>query len=203
MESSIKIIDIIQSKKQSAEGAAEKQDNTKLLDVEPIEIESIDQQTVDEDVAKEIEVNFSSVEPIELFSITDTYGRLSDSVEYVEKLLGVSVVPLEMCCISPEVVELKRHKIYEFEGHRLAMSSKIREDVVEKYKDKIYKTLSMGTVYEEVLNTKVTYNGEDYDSLALSEAEWTYVLSLYRLYKSRLYVTSSGKMTMEIQAERR
>lgn len=152
---------------------------------------------------EEVPVDFSgtNVMAIDIPMINDEHGRISDVIEALEEATGLSVIPLKMGNVSEEVCSLARHKIYDFEGKRFAMSYKLRRNVVDGFVERIMKALSSGIPFIEDLNTSVIYDGQEYETLALSEVEWTELMAKFRNYKERLFI-SGGKFTMEIQAER-
>lgn len=154
---------------------------------------------------QDIDVDYSTLEvqPIELESINDKHGRISDILEALENSTGMSVIPFEMGHIAPEVSSLARHKIFDFDGTRFAMSHKKRSSVIGDYRRRIINTISSGVPFREEINTHVSHNGKDYMTFKLSEDEWTYIIAIFRNYKERLYKTSDGKIILEVLAERR
>ena len=160
-------------------------------------------EEVEPDSGVEVSVDFtrSRVEAIEITAINDEHGRISDIIEALEDETGLSVIPLTMGNIAKEVCSLARHKIFDFNGERYAMSYRIRKNVIDSFCERIVRTLSSGVPFSEVLNTSVIYAGEEFRTLSLSEDEWTEVLAKFRKYKQRLYIVS-GKLVMEILGER-
>lgn len=142
------------------------------------------------------------VEAVEIPSIVDKYGRLSDIIEAFELETGMSVIPLKMVNIAPEVESLQRHEIFEFMGERYAMSRIPREKVVEEWQEKILANLSTGLVFEEDLVTNIVHNNQTYKTLSLSRAEWTLLLSKFRFYKQDLVVRNEKSIVMMVFAER-
>jgi Fe-S-cluster formation regulator IscX/YfhJ len=151
-----------------------------------------------------IDVDFSRVdtEVVELEEIRDDYGRISDLIESLEECTGLSVIPLEMGHIAPEVTKLERHDIYEFDGERFAMSHHLRKKIIDGYKARIIKVLSSGLPFKESLNVSVEYDGKEYVTLQLSQDEWTYLMAIFRNYKERLYQTSDGQLYLEVLPDR-
>jgi len=168
----------------------------KMDDVDPVNIQGVER----DDVA--VDISDITTEAIELPVINDEHGRLSDLLEALEKKTGLSVIPLEMGHIAPEVRSLSRHTIFENNGVRYAMSHHIRYDVINSLQDRIIKTLSSGLPFEELLNIKVTYNGKEYDTLSLSEDEWKLMMAKFRKYKEKLTRTTDGQYCLSILAER-
>lgn len=171
-----------------------------------VEIEGIEPVSVEIPVpcADVVAVNISSVqtEAIELPAINDEHGRISDIITALEDETGMSVIPLEMGHIAPEVQSLREHSIFENSGKRFAMSHRIREDVIDSWQERIIKSLSAGIPFEEVLNIVVTYRGYEYETLALSVDEWTLLMAKFRKYKERLTRTPSGEFCLHVYAER-
>lgn len=152
-------------------------------------------------MSDEIPVTFMDVPPVVITEIKDVQGRLSDIVESIEAETGLSVVPLEMAKIASEVSRLQRHEIFECGNHRFAMSSKIRQSVVDRYIDRITRTLSSGLPFIENLTKIVTYKGEDFKTYTLSRQEWTYIMSAFREYRQSLVRTNGSDIVLEISTE--
>lgn len=197
---SANLADIIKKEKVDA-GVAEAEDfesdDLVLTQQDISEIEETEKMQV-----IDVNLNDVNVEAVEIESINDHFGRLSDLIESLEVVTGLSVIPLEMGHIAPEVVSLSRHKIIEFNGVRYAMSPNVRMDVIEKWSERIRKQLSEGIPFMEKLNLSVTYNGVEYETLALSEAEWKYLMSMYRRYKQQLAKVNGNEIVLAILAER-
>ena len=150
----------------------------------------------------ELQVKHINVEPIQLQEINDTYGRLSDIIEAVEHSTGLSVIPLEMANIAPEVASFNRHDIFTFHNKRFAMSRVPRENVMDAYQEKIIQTLESGVVFREDITTNVKYKDKEYLTLKLSATEWTFLLSKFCRYKQSLRIVDDNSIIMEIFAER-
>lgn len=161
--------------------------------------EEILQDSTDTDVS--IAVDVMDVEEITIPAIVDTYGRLSDRVEALEHETGLSVIPLTMANIAPEVESLSRHEIFEFNGERYAMSSKVRDQVINNWQEKVIANLSSGLAFEEGLVINVEYRGILYKTLSLSKNEWTLLLSKFRLFKQSLVIRNRSNIIMTIKAE--
>lgn len=198
---SIGIVDIIKRKQQMDKRAEEE----KILDIDDTEM-IVDDESVDAESVSitDIDVDISgvSVESVDLAEIRDEHGRISDLIESLEEFTGLSVTPLEMGHVAPEVASLERHEIFEFNGERYAMSHKIRKKVVDAYKTRIIKVLSSGLPFKESLNTVVEYDGKEYETLQLSRDEWTYLMAMFRNYKEKLYESSDGKIYYEVFPDR-
>lgn len=163
-----------------------------FLDEVPIDVE----QSTDE-----IEVSIIDVDEVVIPEIKDVKGRLSDIIESIEQSTGLSVVPLNMAGIAPEVIKLQRHEIFELGDARYAMSKQVRENVVNEYVDRIRKSLTSGLPFVENLSKGVTYFGEDYRTIALSRVEWTIIISKFRRYKSAIRIKDGIDLVLEIYPE--
>lgn len=163
-----------------------------FLDEVPIDVE----QSTDE-----IEVSIIDVDEVVIPEIKDVKGRLSDIIESIEQSTGLSVVPLNMAGIAPEVIKLQRHEIFELGDVRYAMSKQVRENVVNEYVDRIRKSLTSGLPFVENLSKGVTYFGEDYRTIALSRVEWTIIISKFRRYKSAIRIKDGIDLVLEIYPE--
>lgn len=194
----VSIHDVLKSRESETILSANDFDVINTEEEEAIDVDLKDAET-------DIEVDLTGVEaaPIELAVISDEHGRISDLIEALEETTGQSVIPFEMGHISPEVMTLARHKIFEFAGGRFAMSHRKRMGVIESFQERIIKTLSSGIPFREELNTVVTYNDTEYKTFKLSEDEWKYLMAKFRNYKERLFVTSDNKLVIEILAERK
>lgn len=139
-----------------------------------------------QDCVKEVEVDLLPIEALEIGIIRDSKGYLSDVVDkYLEKL-NSTVVPLAMTTILPQVAELKRHTLFVLGTERFAMSDDVRQDVITAYKDTITEKLKSGMPFKESLCTKIIHENTTYTNLKLCEAEWTYLVSLFRNYNAKL-----------------
>ena len=161
-------------------------------------VEDVAEDDIESDV---IPVSYVDVEKVLIPEIKDVEGRLSDIVESIETITGLSVVPLEMAAIAPEVTKLQRHEIFELGGHRYAMSSHVRDAVILNYKEKIVSTLSRGLPFIENLSQQITYKGVDYKTFTLSRQEWTLLLSTFREYKGSVRRKNKTDLVLEISTE--
>ena len=162
-----------------------------------------EEPTIVEGADSVIQVQLVDVEPIKIAEIVDVHGRISDIVESLELKLNIAVVPLSMARIAPEISRLQRHELYELGGQKYAMAKRPRESVVSKYCERIVKTLSSGLPFSESLMINVDYNGTMYRTIALSQVEWTLILSRFRNYKEVLKIVNKNELVMEILAEPR
>ncbi len=163
--------------------------------------EIVEEEETDQGTDISVDFTRSHVEAIDVIPVNDKYGRISDIIEALEDETGLSVIPLTMGNIAKEVSSLARHKLFDFGGERYAMSYRIRKNVIDAFCDRIVHTLSSGVPYSEVLNTTISYKGEEFATLALSEDEWTEVLAKFRKYKQRLFILN-GRLTMEVYSEK-
>lgn len=150
----------------------------------------------------EIKVDFMDVEPIVIDEIVDRHGRLSDILEALEEELHVSVIPLQMAKIAPEVTKLQRHEIFMFGKESYSFSQNVRRDVVDSILDSIISNISSGIPFSYDLITSVMYDGQSYRTLALSRKEWTYILSKCRNYKQSLVTDMANSITLNVFAEK-
>lgn len=193
---SVSIVDIIKEEK-------EKEQKTVEVDFEePVASEDEEQPETVHTQDVEVDFNDVDVEEIQLEEIRDEHGRISDIIESLEQCTGLSVIPLEMGHIAPEVSSLERHKIFEYNGVRYAMSHNKRMHVIKAYKERIIRLLSSGLPFKESLNTTVVYDGKDYETLSLSEDEWKYLMAMFRKYKEHLFYGENGKLFLEVLPDR-
>lgn len=174
-----------------------------VIEVETLEaVEPVVMSEEETTVMIPISVHFTEVEAVNVAEIRDEHGRLSDMLDAIGEELDVTVLPLHMCNIAPEVTMLQRHEIFELGGVRYSMTDKIRRKEVDNYKQRILRSLKMGLPYEETLVSSVTYNNKDYSIISLSRAEWTLLLSMFRNYKQSLFINGENKIVMRVLAER-
>lgn len=147
-------------------------------------------------------INYMNVEQIIIPEITDSQGRLSDIVESFEVTTGLSVIPLDMTDVAPEVSQLKRHSIFTIDDKRFAMSNKIREDVVQKYIEDITSMLKTGLPFIKSLSVTIPFDGKDYKSYALSQKEWTYLISVFNAYHGGVYLHGDD-LVLKVTPKRR
>lgn len=164
-------------------------DNTN--DVIPVEVAS-----------STIQVDFVDVDALIINDIRDLRGRISDLIDVIEEKTGNSVIPFEVANIAPEIVKLQRHDIFHIDDKCYAMDRVPRNDVVESYTERIIKTISSGLPFIESLQTKMEYGGVLYNTYALSQAEWTIILSKFRRYRQELKIQNGSNIVMSIYAER-
>lgn len=150
-----------------------------------------------------IQVDFEEdIEPIKVSEIIDTHGRLSDIIENLESETGLSVIPLRMANIAPEVSQLQRHEIFTFAGERYAFSRTVRKNVCDRYLSQIVSNISEGVPFSLDLVTSVAWGDDVYKTLLLSRVEWTYILSKCREFKQSFTTDKQSRITMQIFAER-
>lgn len=63
-----------------------------------------------EDTVIPVDIDSVDVDAIEIMSVNDEHGRISDIIESLENETGLSVIPLRMANVLPEVCSLSRHK---------------------------------------------------------------------------------------------
>lgn len=194
------ISDVIKSRSEgSSDVASEKDFEEEIEEIEPV---AVNLPEMDDGDVVAVDVSLVEAEAIELPAINDDHGRISDIIRALEDETGLSVIPLEMGHVAPEVQSLSKHSIFVNQGKRFAMSHRIRQDVISGWQERIVKMLSAGLPFEEKLNIIVTYKGEEYETLSLSEDEWTLLMAKFRNYKERLTKTKSGEYCLYVYAER-
>ena len=169
---SISIMDVIKHRSTESKSVQNTEDFGEIN-------EETESSAADDTWSSDVPVDMSSIETdmIELVAISDEHGRISDLIEAPEEETGLSVIPLDMGHVAPEVQNLSRHSIFENKGIRYAMSHRIRNDAILNLQERIIKTLSSALPFEEKLNIKVTYNGTEYETLSLSQDEWTLIMT--------------------------
>lgn len=149
-----------------------------------------------------ISVDFADVEPISIKEIVDVHGRLSDILESVEDELGISVIPLKMVDIAPEVAQLQRHEIFTLGDTRYAFSHRIRKNVCDHYLEQIVTCLSEGVPFKLELGTTIMWHDQQFNTFLLSRDEWTYIMSKCREFKQKLTTDRKSQITLHVYAEK-
>ena len=157
----------------------------------------ITEETPEENI-KSIDVVFNDVEAVRVSQITDSKGRLSDTLDAISAITGFATLPLSITTIPSEIASLQRHKLYTVCGARYAMAMTIRDDKVNNYCSAIAQNLQDGVPYSMSLFKPLTYNGQTYQSLDLTEGEWTMILSKFRNYKQRLFIKDDTDLILEV-----
>lgn len=169
---------------------------------QPSEDEEFALDTEEVKAESTIPVVFTDVEEVVIPEIKDVYGRISDIIDGISEQLGIAVVPFEMIGVTPELVRLQRHDIFTLGDKKFAMRKEPRPGVVEQWKTKIIKMLSSGLPFSESLITTVQFDGKVCHTLALSEVEWTILMSMFRRYKQQLRLCNGNSdLILEIFAE--
>ena len=145
---------------------------------------------------------FSEIEPIVIDTIIDKQGRLSDILESIEEECGISVIPLKMAEIAPEVAQLKRHEIFTLGNERYAFSHRVRLNVCDHYLEQIVSCLSEGVPFTLDLATTISWHDSQYNTFLLSRDEWTYIMSKCRNFKQKLTTDGKSQITLHIFAEK-
>lgn len=158
-------------------------------------------KNTDSEMSIQVDIE-KDVAPIEIKEIVDVHGRLSDIIDALSEEVGLSVIPLRMANIAPEVSKLQRHEIFTFAGERYAFSQVIRQNVCDRYIEQIVKNISEGVPYQLDLITTITWKDNDYKTLLLSRAEWTYIMSKCRDFKQKLITDQKSQITLKVFAER-
>jgi hypothetical protein len=147
---------------------------------------------------KEIQISFVEVDPIEIFEVTDTEGRIKDIVEAMESETGCSVIPFSIASLSPNITYIQDHDIKHLKGEHFSFSRVVRDSVIEDYKERIISKLRNGIPFYENLWTSFSYNNVDYFTLKLSECEWTLICSMFRKCNAKIYCTDADDFTISI-----
>jgi hypothetical protein len=155
-----------------------------------------------EEPQTDIPVMFSEIEPIIIDTIIDKQGRLSDILESIEEECGISVIPLKMAEIAPEVAQLKRHEIFTLGNERYAFSHRVRLNVCDHYLEQIVSCLSEGVPFTLDLATTISWHDSQYNTFLLSRDEWTYIMSKCRNFKQKLTTDGKSQITLHIFAEK-
>lgn len=155
-----------------------------------------------EEAQTDIPVMFSEIEPIVIDTIIDKQGRLSDILESIEEECGISVIPLKMAEIAPEVAQLKRHEIFTLGNERYAFSHRVRLNVCDHYLEQIVSCLSEGVPFTLDLATTISWHDSQYNTFLLSRDEWTYIMSKCRNFKQKLTTDGKSQITLHIFAEK-
>lgn len=165
-------------------------------------IEGLDEQS-NAGALQNISVQFDDeITPVDIPEIKDEHGRLSDILEALEDELGISVIPLKMANIAPEVTMLQRHEIFTFGGERYAFSKRVRHNVCDRYTENIVASISEGLPFQMELVTGITWNDKEYRTLLLSRTEWTLILSKFRQFKQSLMTDDKTQFVLKVCAER-
>lgn len=190
----IRIDELVTSKEKVTEPLAE----------EPTMAEDAEQELELQEPAQDscISVDFTEIEPISIKSIVDVHGRLSDILESVEDDLGISVIPLKMVDIAPEVEQLQRHEIFTLGGVRYAFSHRVRKNVCDHYLEQIVTCLSEGVPFTLELATTIIWQDKQYNTFLLSRDEWTYIMSKCREFKQKLTTDNKSQITLHVYAEK-
>lgn len=128
-----------------------------------------------------------SVDEVNIPKITDTTGRLSESIKVIEQETSSAVIPLEITKVLPQCSELAEHDILTYKGKRFASSREIRPNVIAKLKATIIESLTAGLAFRRNLWTTIDYKGNTYDTLELSLEEQSLICAMFKSYNSGVY----------------
>lgn len=140
-----------------------------------------------------VDTGLSAIE-VELPEITDDSGRLSDAVSAIMQQTGLSVIPFSALQLSPSVATLRDYTVREYLGEKFALSTSVRQSVIEQYKERIVKVLSVGSQFRESLWIQFSYNGKEYKTLALSEIEYSTLCKMFSTKHPEVYQTDDGNI---------
>lgn len=173
--------------------------------VEPQEVESPIREAIEAvekvaivDDTKDLQVTFNNADAICVTKITDSKGRLSDTLEAITDITGFATLPLSVTTIPDEIVSLQRHQLYTLCGVRYAMATSIRDEKVNAYCTAITQNLQEGVPFISSLFKEFEYMGQMHRTLDLTEGEWTTVLSKFRNYKQRLFTKGDNDLILEV-----
>ena len=148
---------------------------------------------------QKIEFNFTDCEPIELDEIDDAEGFICSRLTKLENKYGVSVLPLDLCGIPNNVVQIKNHKIIEINGRKFA-SGTSRVVNNEDYAGLLSQTknsLQRLKPLEIHLLQQKTINGFSFVAPILNEFEINQFISKCRNFKPEVYFVSNGDIVIK------
>ena len=149
--------------------------------------------SVDDNV---LPVKMMDVPSVIIQTIEDSQGRLSTIIDNYCLTTGEVCIPLEITQILPQVKNLKRYDIVEYEGKRFATADVIREDIIGKFKKAITDAISQGLSYEEYLEEDFVYQGTKLRNLVLTAKEQSFLISAFRNYHAYVYYSKEHKSLM-------
>jgi len=148
---------------------------------------------------KKIQFNFTDCEPIELDAINDDEGYICNRLVALENKYGVSVLPLDLCGIPNNVMQIKDHKIIEIDGRKFASGTN-RVVNNEDYGSLLAKTKSSLQKLNPIeihLLQKKSLNGFTFTAPILNEFELNQFISKCRNFKPEVYFVSNGDIVIK------
>lgn len=133
-----------------------------------------------------VNLDYLDVPPVQIASIKDTQGRLSDMVEQKMNALSVVCLPLQMTSILPQVEELQRYDLYQCGTQTYITARVVREQLMRKVEQRIIETLESGLIYTEDILKANIYEGQSYNNLIYTLQEQSYIISRFRLYHAEI-----------------
>ena len=131
------------------------------------------------------------VSPIVIDDVNDKTGRLSSKIEALEDKYNVSVLPFEVTNLIPGVKNLQRHEF-------LMLTRIVNSMLVESTVNDIKLALENGTPYITSLNTNVRIDGDSYRTIKFNSYELSYILALFRNFKSEVSQNVKGEVTLTV-----
>lgn len=136
-----------------------------------------------------------SVEAIVIPDVVDKHGKLSNMIAQYEDAYDLSVVPLSITTILPQVTKLQRHDIVEFNGERYAVSTDriVNAERFLQYEKKIVEQLSEGCAFIDSLWETRDIQGYSVQTVKFNTHELETLCGRFRNYSPRVIMTSQGE----------
>lgn len=140
------------------------------------------------------------VSPIVIDDINDKTGRLSSKIEALEDKYNISVLPFEVTNLIPGVKNLQRHEFLMLNGIKYVSGTTriVNSMLVESTVNDIKLALENGTPYITSLNTNVRIDGDSYRTIKFNSYELSYILALFRNFKSEVSQNAKGEVTLTV-----
>lgn len=140
------------------------------------------------------------VSPIVIDDVNDKTGRLSSKIEALEDKYNVSVLPFEVTNLIPGVKNLQRHEFLMLNGIKYVSGTTriVNSMLVESTVNDIKLALENGTPYITSLNTNVRIDGDSYRTIKFNSYELSYILALFRNFKSEVSQNVKGEVTLTV-----
>lgn len=140
------------------------------------------------------------VSPIVIDDVNDKTGRLSSKIEALEDKYNVSVLPFEVTNLIPGVKNLQRHEFLMLNGIKYVSGTTriVNSMLVESTVNDIKLALENGTPYITSLNTNVRIYGDSYRTIKFNSYELSYILALFRNFKSEVSQNVKGEVTLTV-----
>lgn len=145
-----------------------------------------------------VQIDYMEVEPVQIQICGDYSGKLSDIMDRLSAEIEQVVIPFSLTDIFEQVLSLKRYDVRVFRGMRYASSKKIREEIVNEYKEQAIESLKNGIPYKEPLWTTFEYKGNVYETLKLTVSEWTMLCNMFRNYDAGVFQSAENDLQLVI-----